>query len=153
MPHYKRYLDSFAAALIVVILTVLCFLCFYPSNSHLSKFIGVLIAYAFFLAFSIITAIIIILKKSSKGSKLKYDFLYNFVGTLNIIVGFTGLVLATFDIDTNLIGVIVSCILGLIIYHDIYFLKSDISRWLSQLTTITGFVQLGLDRRTIIGSA
>jgi hypothetical protein len=125
MPHHQKYRDSFAATLIVIILTGLCFLCFYPSTSKLSKFIGILIVYSFILALSIITALISILIKSSKGSKHKYDFSYNLIGTLNIIVGFTGLILATLDIDTNVFGVIISFLLGLLIYHDIYSLKGD----------------------------
>jgi type III secretory pathway component EscT len=117
----KRYKDSFISLGIILFLVGLSFALFYPSDSKLSKFLGVLIIYFLTIVFAITGGIATIITRPK--AKFKYSFTYNFFATLNLTTGLIGLIFAVGEADLFLILIIGSAVLGLLMFNDIYFSK------------------------------
>jgi hypothetical protein len=82
------------------------------------------ITYSITIAVGIIGGSILILVRAIRKKRLKYSFIYNLFGTLNIIVGSIGLVWSTSRIERPLYLISACFAVGLFIYNDIYFKKN-----------------------------
>jgi amino acid transporter len=120
----KRYKYSLFSFLIIMGVSVVAFLILFPTHNFLSIYMGVLIFYFALLFVAMTGGIALIISRTTRDWDAKPSFLYNFFGTLNICTGIAGLVLATIsdggDYGLVLLVIVMSFLLGILIYHDIY---------------------------------
>ena len=117
----NKHKDSVISILIITIFVAISFAVSYPTDTKPFKFLGMLIIYYGMLIVGITGTLIKIITRSPK--KNKYNFSYNFFGTLNLTTGFAGLIFASGDTDKLFILIIISLVLGMLTYYDIYFSK------------------------------
>lgn len=86
------------------------------------------ITYAITIAVGIIGGSILILVRAIRKRRLRYSFIYNLFGTLNIMVGSIGLAWSTSRIERPIYILSASFAVGLFIYNDIYSKKDIFSR-------------------------
>jgi hypothetical protein len=118
----KKYLYSFLSLLCIIAWGILVFIVFYADNDNLWV-ATIPIAYLLTIAAGIVGGSIIILIRSVRKRRLKYSFIYNFYGTLNIIIGTIGLVYTTPANGRTAYHIGACFAVGLYIYNDIYFKK------------------------------
>ena len=78
----------------------------------------------FSLFLGVIGGIGLVVTRTTENARVRLYFIYNFFGTLNLCTGICGLILATIgdagDYGILLVLVILSFLLGILIYKDIY---------------------------------
>lgn len=119
----KKYLYSFLSLLCVVGWITLLVSVLY-TNEHYRWVATLLIAHGLTVATGIIGGSILILVRAIRIKRLKYSFIYNLCGTLNIMVGSIGLLYMAYRNERPSYLIAGSFAVGLYIYHDIYFRKT-----------------------------
>lgn len=92
MNNSKKYRDSLLSALCVISWFVIVFRIFNSAKDD-SAFKIFIWTYLTTIVVGIFAGIVLLLIGTLSKRKLKHSFMYNFFGTLNIIVGFLGLLL------------------------------------------------------------
>ena len=75
------------------------------------------------LLLAIVGGIYLIFRNISKRNQLRFSFLYNLFGTLNLVIGSLGVILLRGDSEPSKPVFTASLALGVIIYRNIYFSK------------------------------
>lgn len=120
----KKYLYSFLSLLCVVgWFTLLVSFVYLDKGNGLTTAIP--IAHAPDLATGIVGGSILILVRVIRIKRLKYSFIYYLTGTFNIIVGAIGLFWSAYHNERPSYIIAGSFAVGLYIYHDIYFRKTN----------------------------
>jgi hypothetical protein len=119
----KKYLYSFLSLLCVVGWIVLLVSVLYISEND-RWMTNLPTAHALTVAEGIVGGSILILMRVISTKRLKYSFIYNLCGTLNIMVGSIGLLYASYRNERPSYLIAGSFAIGLYIYHDIYFRKT-----------------------------
>src|SRR5262245_8213896 len=115
MNFTKSYIDSLVSALCIIIMGVITFKTLYSGemDNVVEKFVW---TWLIIISTGIVGGIVLHFVAVLKNRKLKYSFAYNFLGTLNIMVG--GLFMF-FPIGPGPMAAS-SLIVGIIIYKNIY---------------------------------
>lgn len=119
---------SLFSILIITLWILFVFMYAYPSHNAPTDTFGLIIMCILTLFFALITGTIAIILRPVKNKKPSSNFIYNFIGTLNIIWGVLGISLAIFDtmkVQWILLFVL-SLIIGVFIISDIYSKKNRI---------------------------
>ena len=119
----KKYLYSLLSLLCIAGWVVLVFAIFYSETSE-RWVMAIPLTYAITIAAGVIGSSILILVRTIRRRRLKYTFIYNLLGTLNLLAGFIGLAWSTSRIEQPMYIIAASFALGLYIYYDIYFKKN-----------------------------
>src|SRR5688500_15326786 len=94
MNNRKAYRDSLLAALCIFSWFVIVFRIFKTVKDE-SAVTGFILTCLVTIAIGIVGGILLLLLGTLKKRKLKFSFVYNLFGTLNIITGFLGMMLPT----------------------------------------------------------
>jgi hypothetical protein len=119
MNNVKAYRDSLLSTLCIISWFVIVFRIF-KSVKDESAVRGFILICLITIAIGIIGEIVLILLGTLKKRKLKFNFVYNLFGTLNIIVGFLGMMLPTVQGRPSPYIITASVVIGVVMYKTIY---------------------------------
>jgi membrane protease YdiL (CAAX protease family) len=119
MNNRKAYRDSLLAALCIISWFVIVFRIF-KSVKDESAVRGFILVCLGTIAIGIVGGILLLLLGILKKRKLKFSFVYNLFGTLNIIAGFLGMMLPTVQGRPSPYLVTASLAIGVVMYRTIY---------------------------------
>jgi hypothetical protein len=119
---------SLFSILIIILSIIFVFYYVYPSHNAPTDTFGLVIFCILTLFFALIIGLIAIILRPTKHYKHSSNFMYNFSGTLNIVWGILGILIAIFDtMEVQwIISFVLSFGLGLFINSDIYYRKKSI---------------------------
>ena len=119
MNNRKAYRDSLLAVLCIVSWFVIVFRIFKTATDE-SAVRGFILACLVTIAIGIVGGIVLLLLGTLKKRKLKFSFVYNLFGTLNIITGFLGMMLPIVQGRPSPYIVTASLTIGVLMHKTIY---------------------------------
>ena len=119
MNNRKAYRDSLLATLCIISWFVIVFRIFksVKDESAVIEFISLCLVT---ITIGIVGGILLLLPGTLKKRKLKFSFVYNLFATLNIIAGFTGMMLPTTQGRSSPYIIAASLAIGVVMYKTIY---------------------------------
>jgi len=122
MKSNKKYENLLLSVLCIIFFLTVIISVLYQVNDQ-SQFQTLSIIYIVTILVSVTGGIFIILYRTLKRRELRYSFIYNLFGTVNLVIGFIGLV----NMPGDSSYIIPACFaVGLLIYNDIYWRKNNL---------------------------
>lgn len=123
---FKHSLISFLVLSVFTALGIIVF--FRIDDISFSESIKLFIFYLFIIIVALAWGIGLIVSRTTDNPRVKSTFRYNFLGTLNLYIGISGLILATIkDFTGALLPIVLNLLLGILIYNDIYSKEEEVS--------------------------
>jgi len=119
MGKRKSYRDSLLATLCITSWFIIVFRIFQSANDEPAIEILILVCLVT-IAIGIVGGIVLLLLGTLRKRKLRFSFVYNLFGTLNIIVGFLGMMLPAVQGRPSPYIVTASLAVGIVMYKTIY---------------------------------
>jgi hypothetical protein len=128
MHQSTKYKHSLISFLVLSVFTALAVIVLFPiGDSSFSESIKLFMLYLFIIILALAWGIGLVVSRTTDNPRVKSTFRYNFLGTLNLYIGISGLILATIkDFTGALLPIVLNLLLGILIYNDIYS-KEEVS--------------------------